>query len=60
MDDTGHPAMTPDASLPATVRHAVNVFACESLHVCTVCIWLCEHARFCVDFFFKHYILYIL
>ena len=24
--------------------------ACESLHVCTVCIWRCEHARFCVDF----------
>ena len=22
--------------------------ACESLHVCTVCIWRCEHARFCV------------
>ena len=27
------------------------VLACESLHVCTVCIWRCEHARFCVDFF---------
>ena len=43
--------MIPDASLPATVRHAVNVFACESLHVRTVCIWLCEHARFCVGVF---------
>ena len=25
------------------------VLACESLHVCTVCIWRCEHARFCVE-----------
>ena len=25
--------------------------ACESLHVCTVCIWRCEHARFCVEVF---------
>ena len=27
------------------------VLACESLHVCTVCIWRCEHAMFCVEFF---------
>ena len=27
------------------------VLACESLHVCTVCIWHCEHARFCVEVF---------
>ena len=27
------------------------VLACESLHVCTVCIWRCEHARFCVEVF---------
>ena len=32
------------------------VLACESLHVCTVCIWRCEHARFCVEGF---YVLYI-
>ena len=32
------------------------VLACESLHVCTVCIWRCEHARFCVEVF---YVLYI-
>ena len=23
--------------------------ACESLHAYTVCIWCCEHARFCVE-----------
>ena len=31
------------------------VLACESLHVndvCTVCIWRCEHARFCVEVFY--------
>ena len=27
------------------------VLACKSLHVCTVCIWRCEHARFCVEVF---------
>ena len=27
------------------------VLACESLHVCTVRIWRCEHARFCVEVF---------
>ena len=27
------------------------VLACDSLHVCTVCIWRCEHARFCVEVF---------
>ena len=32
------------------------VLACESLHVCTVCIWRCEHARFCVEFFYALYI----
>ena len=26
------------------------VLACESLHVCTVCIWRCEHAKFCGRF----------
>ena len=28
------------------------LLACESLHVCTVSIWRCEHARYCVDFSF--------
>ena len=32
------------------------VLVCESLHVCTVCIWRCEYARFCVEVF---YVLYI-
>ena len=32
------------------------VLACESLHVCTVCIWRCEHARFCVEKFYALYI----
>ena len=32
------------------------VLACESLHVCTVYIWRCEHARFCVEVFFMRYI----
>ena len=32
------------------------VLACESLHVCTVCIWRCEHARFCVEVFYAQYI----
>ena len=32
------------------------VLACESLHVCIVCIWRCEHARFCVEVFFALYI----
>ena len=31
------------------------VLACESLHVCTVCIWRCEHARFCVEGFYVLY-----
>ena len=31
------------------------VLACESLHVCTVCIWRCEHARFCVEVFYALY-----
>ena len=37
------------------------VLACESLHVhtcndvCTVCIWCCEHARFCVEVFYALY-----
>ena len=25
------------------------VVACESVHVCTMCIWRCEQARFCVE-----------
>ena len=25
---------------------------CESLHVSTVCIWSCEHTRFCVEDFY--------
>ena len=32
------------------------VLACESLHVCTVCIWRCEHARFVWKFFYALYI----
>ena len=32
------------------------VLACESSHVCTVCIWRCEHARFCVEGFYALYI----
>ena len=32
------------------------VSACESLHVRTVCIWCCEHARFCVEVFYALYI----
>ena len=32
------------------------VLACESLHVYTVCIWGCEHARFCVEVFYALYI----
>ena len=32
------------------------VLACESLHVCTVCIWRCEHARFLYGSFFMRYI----
>ena len=32
------------------------VLACKSLHVCTVCIWRCEHARFCVEVFHALYI----
>ena len=32
------------------------VLACESLHVCTVRIWRCEHARFCVEVFYALYI----
>ena len=31
------------------------VLACKSLHVCTVCIWCCEHARFCVEVFYALY-----
>ena len=33
------------------------VLACESLHVCTVCIWCCEHARFHVDSLVHHIII---
>ena len=28
--------------------------ACESLHVCIMCVWRCDHARFCVDIFMRH------
>ena len=39
------------------------VLACESLHACTVCIWRCKNARFCVEvsffLFFFFYALYI-
>ena len=38
---------------------AVNVWvvlACESLHVCTVCVWHCENARLCVEGFYAPYI----
>ena len=31
------------------------VLACESLHVYTVCIWRCEHERFCVEVFYALY-----
>ena len=37
-------------------KFALVVLACESLHVCTVCIWRCEHARFCVEGFYALYI----
>ena len=30
------------------------VFACESLHVFTACIWHCEHVRFCGEVFMRH------
>ena len=30
------------------------VLACESLPVCTVCIYHCEHARLCVEVFMRH------
>ena len=30
------------------------VLAYESLHVCTVCMWNCEHARFYVVAFIRH------
>ena len=32
------------------------VLACESLHVCAVCIWRCEHAKFCVEVLYAPYI----
>ena len=28
------------------------VLACESLHACTICVWRCEHAVFCVEDFY--------
>ena len=34
-----------------------SVLACESLHVCTVCIWRCEHARLCVKVFNELYMI---
>ena len=33
-----------------------SFLACESLHVCTVRIWRCEHARFCLEVFYALYI----
>ena len=30
---------------------SILLVTCESLHVCTVCMWLCEHAVFCVNVF---------
>ena len=30
------------------------ILACESSHVCTVCIWHCEHARVCMEVFMRH------
>ena len=35
------------------------VLACDSLHVCTVCIWCCKHAGFCVDVFMRHICIFI-
>ena len=32
--------------------------ACESLHVCTVCLCPCEHARFCVEMLMCHVYIY--
>ena len=34
--------------------------ACDSLHVCTVCIWRCEHASFCVEVFYAMLYIYAL
>ena len=31
-------------------------FTCESLHLCTVCVWHCENARLCVEGFYAPYI----
>ena len=30
------------------------VLACVCLHICTVCIWRCEHTRICVAVFMCH------
>ena len=35
------------------------VLACESLHVCTVCIWRCEHARFFILSFMRYIHIFI-
>ena len=35
------------------------VLACESLHVRTVCMWRCKHARFRVDVFMRHTYIFI-
>ena len=32
----------------------LTVLACENLHVSTVCVWLCKHARFSVEVFMRH------
>ena len=38
---------------------SLAVLACDSLHVCTVCIWCCKHAGFCVDVFMRHICIFI-
>ena len=35
-------------------EYLLVVSACESLHVCTVCIRRREHARFCVEVFMRY------
>ena len=32
---------------------------CEHLHVCTLCIWCCEHTKFCVEVFMHHILIFI-
>ena len=35
------------------------VLACESLYVCTVCTWRCEHARFVWRVFIRYIDIFI-